>query len=349
MKNRVLALSLMLMVFPTSTNYVLKGFSTNAGGDNLTSAGYSLEAVAGEQGNNELTSSSYKTWPGLLYTQIVNTPSAPTVTNDGDYTNKLLIKIDSASNPTDTKFAIAISDDNFVSTEYVQSDNTLSPTLGAEDWQTYTDWGDASGEFAIGLVPNTTYYFKTKGEQGEFTEGPWGPVSSVATSSLSISFDIDVSATDQETAAPYALAMGDLSVGSVVTSTEKVWVDLATNAPNGGFVYVFGTNGGLYSSRNNYTISAVSGNLSSLSEGFGLQYDSLSQAGGGPMAVSSPYDGAGEVVGTVDTNPQEIFTTTSAPISGGRASFVIKAKINDLTPASADYTDTITIISAASF
>lgn len=343
-------MGMMLFVFPASTNYSLKSFSTNAGGDDtLGSSNYSLMGVVGEQGGDPLSSSNYRNWSGLLFTQMTNTPSAPTVTNDNDYTNKLLVKIDDASNPADTKFAIAISDDNFISTEYVQSDNTIGPTLASEDWQTYVDWGGASGEFAVGLIPNTTYYFKTKAEQGGFTEGPWGPVSSVATSALSISFDIDVSASDEETAPPYAVDMGDLSSGSVVTSTEKVWIDLATNAPGGGFVYVFGVNGGLYSSKNNYTISAVSGNLSALSEGFGLQYNSLGQTSGGPMAVSSPYDGAGEVVGLINTDPQEIFTTTSAPVVGGRASFVIKAKINDLTPSSPDYTDIITIISAASF
>ena len=343
-------MSFMLLAFPASTNYALKSFDFNAGGDNtLGSSNYAMEGTVGELGSDPLSSLNYETLPGLLYTQMVNTPAAPTVTNSGDFTNKLLVKINTEGNPSDTTYAIAISDDNFVTTEYVQSDNTVGATLGAEDWQTYTDWGGATGEFAVGLVPDTTYYFKVKAAQGEFTEGPWGPVASVATSALSISFDIDVSATDQETTAPYTVALGDLQSGTIVTSTEKIWIDLSTNAPGGGFVYVFGSNGGLLSQKTSHTIAAVSGNLSSLDEGFGLQYNSLAESSGGPMVVSSPYDGTGEVVGTVTTNPQEIFNTSSAAIVAGRASFVTKAKIDDLTPAAADYTDTITIISAASF
>jgi hypothetical protein len=350
MKKNMLLFSFMFLVIPASTNYSLKSFDLNSGGDDsLTSTSYALEGATGEQGSDPMNSTTYKNLPGLLYTQMVNTPQAPTVANDSDYTNKLLVTLDSASNPTDTTFAIAISDDNFVTTQYIQSDNTFGSSLGSEDWQTYANWGSGSGEFVVGLAPNTTYYFKAKAVQGDFTEGPWGPVSSVATSALSISFDIDVSATDTESAAPYTVALGDLASGSIITSTEKIWIDLSTNAPGGGFVYVFGSNGGLYSTKTNHTISAVSGNLSSLDEGFGIQYDSLAQSSGGPFAVTSPYDGAGEVVGTIQTDPQEIFNTSSQPITAGRASFVTKAKIDDLTPAATDYTDTLTIISAASF
>lgn len=350
MKKPVFLISLMLLVFPASSNYSLKSFSTSAGGDNtLTSSNYGLEGNLGEQGSDSLSSSNYQNLPGLLYTQMANTPTAPTVANGSDYTNKLLVTVNIAGNPTDTKYAIAVSDDNFVTTQYVQSDNTVGSTLGSEDWQIYSDWGSGSGEFVVGLTPDTTYYFKVKAEQGAFSESPWGPVASAATSALSISFDIDVSATDSETSAPYTMDLGNLSSGSVITSTEKVWVDLSTNAPNGGFVYVFGSNGGLYSSKNDYTISAVSGNLTALSEGFGIQYNSLAESSGGPMAVSSPYDGTSEVVGIVSTSPQEIFTTSSAPIVAGRASFVTKAKITALTPAAADYADTLTVISAASF
>lgn len=350
MKKNILLISFFLLVAPASTNYSLKSYGFGSGGSaELTSSNFGMEGFLGEQGSNTLSSSNYQTLPGLLYTQMANTPTAPTVTNDGDYTNKLLVTINTENNPTDAEYAVAISDDNFVTTEYIQSDNTVGSTLGSEDWQTYTDWGDSSGEFVVGLDPDTTYYFKVKARHGNFTESPWSPLALTATSALSISFDIDVSATDSETSSPYLVDLGDLTPDSVTTSTEKVWVDLATNAPGGGFVFVYGSNGGLYSTKNNYTISAVTGNLSSLSEGFGIQYNSVTETSGGPFVVSSPYDGTGEVVGTIPQNPQEIFNTSSAPIVGGRASFVTKAKITDITPAAEDYSDTLTVISAATF
>ncbi|MBP9819703.1 hypothetical protein KBC79_03115, partial [Candidatus Woesebacteria bacterium] len=91
------------------------------------------------------------------------------------------------------------------------------------------------------------------------------------------------------------------------------------------------------------------GNLTALSEGFGLQYASVGQSAGGPVAVDSPFDGTSETVGTLTTTPQRIFNSTSAPVTAGRASFVTKAKPSNLAPAASDYADTITIVAAASF
>lgn len=349
-KNQLLMFSFIFLAMPASTNYSLKGYGFGSGGtDNSASTNYSINAITGEVSSSELSGSNYKTWPGLEFEQMANTPPAPTLTSDSYY-NKLLLTIDNGSNPSDAVFAVAISTDNFVAdTQYVQSDNTVGATLGSEDWQTYANWGGGSGEFIVGLDPSTTYYVKVKSEQGGFSESPWGPTASQATSALSLSFDIDVSSSDQETAAPYAVDLGNLSAGSVTTGTDKIWVDLNTNAANGGFVYVYGSSGGLYSTASNHTITAVSGDLSALSEGFGLQVSSVTEGSGGPLAAVSPFDGASENVGIVNTTIQPILDSSSAPVTSGRGSIALKAKISNVTPAASDYTDTITVISAASF
>ena len=44
-----------------------------------------------------------------------------------------------------------------------------------------------------------------------------------------------------------------------------------------------------------------------------------------------------------------ILTSTSAPITAGRASILLKAKASTLTPTAGDYTDTITMIASATF
>ena len=349
MKKHILFFSFIFFIAPASTNYTLRSHTFSSGGEVGQSSNYSIESTLGEVSGDRANSSSYQNLQGLLYVQMANTPPAPTFVSSNDYTNKLLLTLDSANNPSDSQFAIAISTDNFTTTQYLQSDNTVGSVLGSEDWQTYADWGGSSGEFIIGLLPDTTYYVKVKARQGDYTEGPWGPTTSASTSALSISFDIDVSITDTETSSPYTLSLGSLSPGNVTTSTEKIWVDFSTNAPGGGYIYVLASNNGLYSQTNNYTISAVSGNLSSLEEGFGIQSDTLSESSGGPFLVSTPYDGSGEVVGTVTTQPQEIFNTSSQPIVNGRANFVTKAKVDELTPAATDYSNTITIISAATF
>ncbi len=345
-----LLLALMLFVFPASTNYNLRDFTWGGGGtENSSSSTYDLEGTIGEQGSNSLSSNNYETWPGLLYTQMANVPSAPTVTASGNDYNKLNIIIDNGGNPTDSEFAIAISDDNFSTTEYVQSDNTVGATLGAEDWQAYADWGGATGEFVTGLDVNTTYYVKVKARQGGFTETPWSAVASQTTDQLTLTFDIDVDSTDTETAMPYILDFGSLAPSTVSTTTDKVWIDVSSNASGGGIVYVYSTNGGLYSDSTAHTISAVSGNLSSATEGFGLQSNSVAETSGGPLAAVSPFDGTSEVVGTVGSTPSEIYNSSSSPIVDGRGSFVAKAKVSGVTPAAGDYADTLTVIAAGIF
>lgn len=343
---------LFLLVFPVSTNYSLKSFSVAGGGsEESTSSNYAAEFILGETSNTALTGSNYNAWPGLIYTQTANVPSAPTLSNNSNtYYNKLLLTLNSGSNPSDATFAVAISTDNFSSdTRYVQSDNTVGATLGSEDWQTYTNWGSGSGENIIGLNPATTYYVKVKARQGEYTEGPWSATTSTATASLSLSFDIDVSSSDTETAAPYTVALGTLTSGSVTTASEKIWVDLTTNAVGGGTVYAYGSNAGLLSAGAGYTISAVTGNLAALSEGFGLRSNSVAESSGGPLAAQSPFNGASDTVGIITTVPQAVFTSSSAPITSGRGSLLTKAKITAITPAATDYSETLTLIAAGTF
>ncbi len=338
------------LALPASTNYKLNSFGFGSGGeDSISSSNYNMEGIMGEIAG-KLTSTTYNLGAGLQMAQNANVPSAPTFVNSGSWYNKLKITINKWSgDPTDATYAIAISTDNWVTTNWVQNDNTIGASLGSEDFQTYTNWGGASGEFIIGLAANTTYKVKVKSRQGNYTETGLGPEASAATSSVSITFDIDISSTDTETAAPYAVAFGDLAVGSVTTATNKVWIDLDTNAEYGGYVYISGQNNGLKSSVLNYTISSGSVDLSGQSEGFGAQNSSDTESSGGPLAAQSPYTGASENVGVVDTTIRELYSSSGAQISGGRGSFTLKAKASNTTPAADDYADTLTMIASGTF
>lgn len=339
---------MLLLVAPTSTNYTLSNHSFGSGGGIGTSTSYSIQANTGEIGSNALTSNSYKTLPGLIFTQLANVPTAA-LTNDDFYYNKLGLVIGTEGNPADTEYAIAISSDSFTTTEYVQSDNTIGSTLGTEDWQTYADWGGSSGEFIVGLTPNTTYSVKIKARRGEYTEGPFGPIDTATTSNLTLSFDIDISAIDEETEAPYSISLGTVAPNSITSANENIWIDLSTNAAHGGRVYVSGGSGGLYSANAGYTISAVSADLSSISEGFGIQSVSASQSSGGPFIALSPYDGSTDVVGGISTTPNSVFSTSNLPVTNARGDIAVKVKTKDLTPAANDYTETLTFIAAALF
>jgi hypothetical protein len=340
----------LFLVLPASTNYQLKDFGYGGGGvANGTSSNYAIEGIAGEQNTTRLDGTTYDLGPGLQFTNQANVPPAPTFTNPSSYYNKLKIVLDTGGNPTDTKFAIAISTDSFVSdTRYVQSDDTVGSTLGSEDYQTYTNWGGAGGTLIIGLLPGTTYQVKVKAMQGKFTETGYGPTASASTVNPQLTFDIDVSASDTETGPPFTTNIGSLVASTVVDSPEKIWVDFTTNGESGGRVYVSGTNGGLESVRAGYTISAVTGNLTALSEGFGAQGSSATQSAGGPFAIAPAYDLVSNNVAITDTNIREIFTTSN-PTTAGRGSFVLKAKSSAVTPAASDYTESLTVIASASF
>lgn len=338
-----------LFVFPASTNYQLKDFSFGGGGrENMSSGSYAMDGISGEQSTVPLSSANYGLNSGLLFTQQANVPGAPTFTNPSNYYNKLKLIVNTVNNPSDTKFAIAISSDNFVTTNYVQSDNTVGSVLGSEDYQTYTTWGGGSGFLVIGLTPSTTYQVKVKAIQGKFTETGYGPVATAATISPTLSFDIDVSSTDSDTNPPFNISFSSLTAGTIFDSPEKIWVDFDTNGESGGRVYIYGQNGGLLSSEKSVTIPSASGDLTSLSSGFGAQGASATQSSGGPFSLVSPYNGSGQVVGIIDTSIRDIFTTT-APTVAGRGSLVLKAKSSAVTPAAGDYTERITMIASGSF
>lgn len=328
----------------------MKDFGFGSGGvGNATSSNYSLEATAGEQSANKLDGSTYSIGTGLVYTNQANVPVAPAVINSSNWYNKLRITLDTSGNPSDTLYAIAISTDNFTSdTQYVQSDQTTGATLGLEDYQTYSSWGGGAGFLVIGLSPNTNYSFKVKAIQGKFTETGYGPVANASTLGATLTFDIDVSATDTETNPPFSTDLGTLTAGSVSTTTNKVWVDFDTNAENGGRVYVVASNTGLKSQNQNYTIGAIAGNLTSSSEGFGIQGSTATQTSGGPFVLDAAYALSSQNVGITDATVRTLFST-SAPVALGRGSFVLKAKSSNVTPAASDYQEILTLIASANF
>lgn len=338
----------------SSTNYKLNGYSFGSGGgyDNA-STNYKVEGVVGQEDLGDMSSTNYGLGSGLIFAQQANVPSAPTFVNDtGTQYNKLKITINKwVGDPTDAKYAVAISTDSFATTQWVQSDFTVGSVLGPEDFQTYTSWGGASGTYIIGLIPSTTYAVKAKSTQGNYTESGLGPSASAATVDSQIAMDIDIGGGSDpgETAAPYSINVGDLNIGSPTTATNRVWIDFDTNANNGGSVYVHDQNTGLKSTTFNYTITSATADLTSASEGYGAQVATVNQTNGGPLAKIAPYNGTSSSVGVLDTTVREIFWSSGSRIVGGRGSFQIIARASGATPAADDYTDTLTVIASAAF
>ncbi len=335
--------------FPAGTNYKLESYGVGSGGtSNSVSSSYAMEGIAGETSGTQMAGTTYNGGSGMITTQLANVPSAPTFSNPSNYYNKLKLIIDNGGNASDATFAVAISSDDFVTTKYVKSDFTIGAALAITDYQTYASWGSATGITIVGLDPNTTYKVKVRAMHGKFTESGWSSVATAATVNPSLTFDLDVSATDSETAPPYILAFSDLSPGTVVNSPQKIWVDFDTNGDFGGNVYIYGQNGGLRSTAVAYTISAITGNLAAAAQGFGAQSTSATQTSGGPFTVTSPYDGSADTVGVTDTNIRQLYSA-SAPIIAGRSSLLLKAKVTATTPSAGDYSEKLTIVGAASF
>ncbi len=331
---------------PQSSSYEIIEYGFGSGGTSSNeSTNYSLFGTAGEVEYSKIESSNYALGGGLIFTAKANVPPAPSLTNSGSWYNKLLLVIDEGGNPSDTRYAVAISDDNWVTTNWVQDDNTIGNSLGIEDYQTYSNWGSGTGEYIIGLTPNLTYKVKVKALQGIYTESELGPEASIATNPVSLSFDIDIGTTSGvDTDAPYNVDLGVINIGSVSTGTDKIWVDVSTNAQWGGYVYLYGTYSGLRSSATSYTINSASANLASTSEGYGIQAANTSG-----LTPTSPFNGASENVGIVDTSIRQVFSSGGSPVSGGRGSLTVKVRASATTPASTDYSDTLTLISSGSF
>lgn len=353
MKHGLFPLALSSIMFfatlPSSTNYQLHNYNYGSGGTgSSTSTNYSLNATTGEVSNTQSSSTNYLSRPGNNNAQQAYVPAAPTFTNPANHYDKLKFVINPGTNPSDTKFSIAISTDSFVTTNYIKSDNTVGTVKTIGDYQTYSAWGGASGQFVIGLTPATTYQIKVNAFQGNFTETEYGPTAAAATVAPTITFDIDVSTSDTETAPPYATSFGNLLPATVTNATEKIWVDIDTNANSGAMVYIKSTNSGLKSNTTGVTIASATADLAVAGTGFGVQGSTATQGSGGPLTMTSPYNGAGQNVGLLDTFLRQVFSAT-APITAGRGSVVLKAKSAATTPAGADYQDVITLIAAGAF
>ncbi len=335
----LLGLSL-FAVLPATTNYQLNSYGFGSGGTaNATTTTYALEGASGEISGSSGSTTNYSLKPGFVESQQAHVPKISGLDNGGgSYYNKLHFVLDAQGNPSDSLYALSISTDNFVSdTRYVKSDMTVGSSLTVADYQSYVSFGGGSGSTVIGLTPSTTYYLRVKATQGKYTESAYGPISSTVTVGSNLSFTVTTG----------AVSLGTLLPGIVNSGSQTINITMATNAVNGGDVYISGKNSGLFSSKAGLTIPAISGDLSGVSRGYGAQITSIGATTGSFTKVS-PYDGTANTVGVTDSSVRRILTT-NAPLSGGTASIAIKAKSAASDTAASDYTETNTVLASGNF
>lgn len=333
---------------PATTNYRLNSYGFGSGGTvSSQTATYSLEGTTGELSGSTGSTVNTKNKPGFVETEQANVPKLVSLDNNGGlYYNKLHFVIDEQNNPSDAKYLIAVSSDNFVAdTKYLQPDGTLSSTLSLSDYQTYSSWGGSSGSLIIGLLPSTTYTVKLKATQGKFTESAFGPTTSQATAAPTLTFSL---VTSTQPSPPFSVNLGTLTAGNINTTSSTINTSLTTNGASGGDVYISGANGALKSNSTGSQINAVTNDLASLPRGFGVQNSSVSQSSGGPYTVVSPYNVSGTNVGIIGTLSRSLYSSTS-PVTAGTGVLVLKAKSATTDVAATDYQETVTFIAAGNY
>ena len=328
--------ALIFASFSSSTSYKLNSYGVSSGGiSNSSSSTYKLQGSAGEQANGTATSTTDTNNSGSVQTEQLNVPTAPTLSNGGGtYYNKLGFTINTGILPGDTTYALAVSTNSFVTTNYVQADGTLNTS---PVYQLNSTWV-SGGSLIIGLTPSTTYQVKVAAKEGLFTNTEYGAVASAATvANASIVFSVS----------PNSASLGSFETSTIVTSSNLSFT-FATTATYGGSIYVDGTNAGFKSASNSYTIPAYSGDLVGTSQGFGIQATNPTQSSGGPLATVSPFNGTVHSVGAESTTFQPIFTSTTS-IVGGTANANVQVKTLPSAPAASDYNEIFTFIASASF
>lgn len=307
-----------------SENYQIKYETISAGEGPERSENYQVSQSIGETGSGEGKGQNYLLGAGWAFGIMANLPPAPTLVNDGSpaYYNKLHFIINPGNNPSDALFAIAITDDNWQTTRYIQNDNTVGDILGPEDWQTYDGWGGANGELVTGLEPETGYKIRVRAKQGDFTMTGWGPESAEAfTSAMFFSFSISANALDFQ----------DLNPSAV--STVNYQVTTSTNG-EGGYVTTIVEDGNFRIEGGHEIVDVSDGEVSPGHEEYGIR-----TSGSEGQMNNQDYP--------ITSTPQTI-ASYSGPIENSQTIVTHKVSIDPATPAGL-YHHIVTLISTSTF
>lgn len=307
-----------------STNFKIEGDSQSPAPGPSDSTNYGLQGEINPT-TQSVSSSNFINNIGFLGRIQANTPYAPTLSNPAQYYDRLLVTLNESSNPSDATFVIAITTDasNWATTEYVQADGTLGST---PVYQTYTQWGGASGSLITGLNSDTGYKVKALAKRGDFTETSFGPES-----------------TTVETVSPFiTLGLSDQNLYFPILSTSSIeetplsTLTVNTNAQSGYTLKISdqgdSATGGLYQATTTNLIDAVSATLSAGTEGYGLQASSST------ATIASIYNHMGtDIVGIMSLTSANLSSNT-APVTDETTLIRLKSAINATTTAG-EYVD----------
>ncbi len=181
-----------------------------------------------------------------------------------------------------------------------------------------------------------------------------------ATVNSTITFDLDAK-TDfsaNASAAPYSVPLGTLSTSTVThsdtSSIRMIVINGSTNGAGGINITVQnanGTNGLASTSTPADKIPSATATMAAGTANYGLCVDSATLSGftraAAYITTCALASGTNGVV-ALSTTPANIVGTT-APVSAAKAEVVVNAAISGITPAHADYADTLTFIGTGTF
>jgi hypothetical protein len=363
-----------------STNFKIVDITTQGGGTAQSPNYSTLLSVTDIVADPRLYSTNYKVTsdPASAFRPAVPTVSCFETSTDG-YSNcttgpvelstggmvalcggsgcydKARFEINDQGNPSDTLYAIQISEDNFSSDiRYIDS-STYEPegyeNHDINDLRTKVQWETDTFNL-LGLQEGTQYYLRIIALHGDFTQTEDGPSETATTAGTTSFFDIDIadtSGTSAESDPPFNITFtGDNSLlagAGTVTSDNLIWMDAETNGSGGFAIVQRGQNGGLYSTTHSSQINSVTGDLDALDEGFGLQsyYVNYDPASAGDITVMTNYNGTSANVGIVDTDWIKVYDA-NGPIVSGRMALSLFARAAADKLGATDYEENITIV-----
>lgn len=341
-----------------SPNYKIEDPTIDSGGELSNSANFKSRESLGDQSDSGSQSTLFKIFGGFFLPAYPGIPDTPTLTNTGGtlYNALDFVVVTGDGQQDDTKYAVAISSDDFVTTYFIQTDDTLGTS---EAWQTYTNWGSGTGERVTGLTPGTTYKIKVKasygtGSDADDSETGYSDTATAATAqpNLVISF-FGVSSgtsiagvTTTTTSTTNAISYGSLIINSPKTSAHEVRV--TTNAV-AGYTTTLQQDGNLRTTSSNEIDAVTATNASpaawpgGITEGrFGYHTtdSTLCTGSGGRFTSDDTY-------AALTTSPLEVACSTG-PVTNEDTYLVYQLEIGGLQP-NGSYQNIVTYITTAQF
>ncbi len=244
-----------------------------------------------------------------------------------------------------------------VATADLVSSNTIRfPVTALTNSTTYGFYITGTGLIANPTASTTIVHTLFTRDSGDATTGDTKDVAVPVISDDQIAITATVAPTFTFAFANNSQALGTLSSSSVISGSGTA-ITVTTNAANGWNMWVKDANAGLTSSNASKTI-ATSGSLddtpttlSTGSEGYVLDVDLTTDAGsGGTVTVAAEYNGATTSAGgTLSSSAFQLASSANGTANGDVITLIPRATISGVTPAAADYTDTLTVVGAGLF